>query len=241
MGRSHVSSVFFLFVIFFTLSTLCAQDRPDSTPGKHQGTAPRASAAKCRAQAEAEGLRLGAELLSKKDAATAFAADINRCCLVVEVAVFPKKDEAVDLARFDFTLVEVGTDKPVRPESPTTVAAKLENKKNPPGGVDVATSAGVGYESGTYTDPVTGQPVHVHGVSTSTGVGVSTGNSAPPDVAARDREIIERELAEKSLPEAKVSVPVSGYLYFAVSKPKKDAKYRLVYSGLTEPLTLQLP
>ena len=32
------------------------------------------------------------------------------------------------------------------------------------------------------------------------GVGVSTGNSVPPDIADRDREIIERELYEKGLP-----------------------------------------
>ena len=79
----------------------------------------------------------------------------------------------------------------------------------PPGcTMTVKTSTGVGYESGTYTDPVTGQPVHVRGITMSAGVGVSTGNSVPPDIADRDREIIERELYEKGLPEAKVSIPV---------------------------------
>jgi hypothetical protein len=44
----------------------------------------------------------------------------------------------------------------VRPESPTTVPARLEQEKNPPRGVGVVTSGAVGYESGTYIDPVTG-------------------------------------------------------------------------------------
>ena len=206
-----------------------------------QGTAPRASAAKYHSHAQKDGFSLGAELLSKKEASSVFAADVNGCCLVVQVAVYPKKDESIELSLFDFSVVEVNTDKPVRPESPTTVAAKLEKKKNPQGGVDVTTSGGVGYESGTYIDPVTGQPVHVHGVSTSAGVGVSTGNSAPADIADHDREIIERELYEKGLHEAKVSIPVAGYLYFPLPKAKKDAKYQLVYSGRSEPLTLSLP
>ena len=45
--------------------------------------------------------------------------------------------------------------------------------------------------SPAYIDLVTGQPVHVHGVSTSAGVGVSNGNSVPADIADHDREIIE--------------------------------------------------
>jgi hypothetical protein len=184
---------------------------------------------------------LGAELLSKKEASSVFAADVNACCLVVQVAVYPKKDEPTEFSLFDFSLVEVKADKPVRPESPPTVATKLEKRKNPQGGVGVTTSGGIGYESGTYIDPLTGQPVHVHGVSTSAGVGISTGNSSPTGIADRDREIIERELYEKGLPEARVSIPVAGYLYFPLTKAKKDAKYQLVYSGQSEPLTLSLP
>jgi hypothetical protein len=233
----------FPILVFFTfiLLPLLTPDSSGQSPEKHDGTVPRANASAYRAHAEKDGFSLGAELISPKDASHIFAADVNRCCLVVQVAVYPIKDQPADLSLFDFMLVEGGTDKPVRPESPTTVAAKLEDKKNPPGGVDVATSTGVGYESGTYIDPVTGQPVHVRGVTTSAGVGVSTGNTVPQDVADHDREIIERELYAKSLPEAKASVPVAGYLYFFISKPKKDGKYQLVYTGLSEPLTLSLP
>lgn len=233
--------VSFLFLMFFLMSLpVSAQDSGQSSE-THKGTVPRASAAKYHSHAERDGFSVGAELVSKKDASKVFAADVNRCCLVVQVAVYPKKDEPIDLFLLDFALIEISAHKPMRPESPTTVAAKLEEKKNPPGGVDVATSTSVGYESGTYTDPVTGQPVHVHGVSTSASVGVSTGNSTPPDIAKRSREIIEHELYEKGLPEAKVSIPVAGYLYFPIPKAKKNAKYQLVYSGRNEPLTLPLP
>ena len=239
MCRNSAACLLFLNWFFVSLTTP-AQDASQSYE-RHEGTVPRASAAKYHSHAERDGFSLGAELLSQKEASRVFAADVNRCCLVLQVAVYPKKDESIELSLFDFSLIEVNGDKPVRPESPTTVAAKLEKKKNPPGGVDVTTSGGVGYESGTYTDPVTGQPVHVRGVSTSVGVGISTGNSTPPDVAERDREVIERELYEKGLPEAKVSIPVAGYLYFPLPNAKKDAKYQLVYSGRTESLTVSLP
>jgi hypothetical protein len=96
-------------------------------------------------------------------------------------------------------------------------------------------------ESGTYTDPITGQQVHVRGVSTAAGVGIAAGTPVPPGIADRDREIIERELYEKGLPEDKVSIPVSGYLYFPIPKPTKDAKYRLIYSPKDQPLILTLP
>ena len=36
--------------------------------------------------------------------------------------------------------------------------------------------------------------------------------------------MIERELYEKGLPEGKVSVPVAGYLYFALPNAKKNVK-----------------
>jgi hypothetical protein len=231
-----------IFFVFSLLTLLAlAPDSSGQSPEKHEGTVPRANAAAYRAHAEKGGFNLGAERISPKEVSSIFAADVNRCCLVVQVAVYPKQDQPTDLSLFDFMLVQVGTDKPVRPESPTTVAAKLEDKKNPPGGVGVTTSTGVGYESGTDIDPVTGQPVHVRGVTTSAGAGVSTGNTVPQDVADHDREIIERELYAKGLPQAKVSVPVAGHLYFFISKPKKDSKYQLVYTGLSEPLTLSLP
>jgi hypothetical protein len=230
-----------LTILLLTSLFLRAQDAQSSSE-KHAGTAPRASADKYQAHADQDGLSIGAELLTKKQAADTFAADVNHCCLIVHVAVFPKKGEPIDLSFADFTLVEIKTGAPYRPESPTVIAAKLEKRKSSGGGgADVTETAGVGYESGTYTDPITGQQVHVRGVSTAAGVGIAAGTPVPPGVADRDREINERELYEKGLPEDKISIPVSGYLYFPIPKPTKDAKYRLIYSPKDQPLILTLP
>jgi len=222
----------------FLSTTLLPQDS-NQVPERQGGTAPRASAARYRAHAEQNGFSIGAERLTKKQMVATFAADVTRCCLVVQVAVYPKKNEPVDLALADFALTQVGTDIPTRPESATVIAATLENEKNS-GKQAVYTYGGVGYESGTYTDPLTGQPVHVHGVTTNVGVGTAPDNTTPPVVADRDREVMERELYEKGLPEAKISIPVAGYLYFRLHA-KKNAKYELTYSGSPEPITLSLP
>ena len=133
---------------------------------------------------------------------------------------------------------------PLRPESATVVAARLEKKKDSDdyAGVHVTPTGSVGYETGTYIDPVTGQPAHVHGVTATTGVAVSQGPTVPPPVADHDREIIERELYEKGLPEARTTIPIAGYLYFPISKSSKPTKYKLLYSAKpdAEPLTLPL-
>ena len=229
-------------VFFVSAPLLLAQGSTDA-PEKHEGTAPRASAEKYSAHAAQDGISLGAELLTRKQASTTFAANVNRCCLVVHVAVYPKKDEPIDLALADFTLTEVGSDVPQRPESATVIAAKLQKDKNPLTGKDVTPhgSVGVGYDTGTYTDPNTGQPVQGHTVTTEANVAMVPDNTTPPAAPDRDREVIERELYEKALPEAKVSIPVAGYLYFSIPKPKKDAKYQLTYSGIENPIVLSLP
>jgi hypothetical protein len=222
-----------------------AQDSSTTTdtPEKHEGTAPRASADKYPAHGEQNGISLGAELLTHKQASTTFAADVNRCCLVVHVAVYPRKDAPIDLALADFTITEVDSDVPQRPESATVIAAKIEKEKSPLTGKDVTPhgSVGVGYDTGTYTDPNTGQPVHVHTVSTGGAVAVTPDPGKSPADVDHDREVIERELYEKALPEAKVSIPVAGYLYFSLPKPKKGAKYQLTYSGIDTPIVLDLP
>jgi hypothetical protein len=183
---------------------------------------------------------IGAELPTRKEVSKEFAADVNRCCLVVRVAVYPQKYELLNVSLDDFTLI-VGGSTPVRPQSATVISAKLEKEKGSNSGVTTSTSAGIGYESGTYIDPVTGQPVRVHGVTTSAGVAVGVGDRVPATVAEHDREVIERELSEKGLPEAKIAIPVSGYLYFFLPKQKKDTKYRLEYVVKGETLNLQLP
>ena len=180
-------------------------------------------------------------MLTRKEVSKEFAAEVNRCCLVVQVALYPKFGEPLNLSLDDFTLIVRDTEAPARPLSPAVVSAKLEKKSGSNGGVTTTGSVGVGYESGTYTDPVTGQPTHVHGVTTAATVGVGVGGGTPPTIAEREREVIERELSEKGLPEVKITVPVSGYLYFSLPKQKKDAKYRLEYVVKDTTLNLQFP
>jgi hypothetical protein len=236
-----------LVIAFLLLTTLAlpagssrAQDTDDSSAGR-RGTAPRSSADKYQAHANRGDVNIGADLLTHKEVAKEFAADVNRCCLVVRVAVYPKKDEPLDVSRDDFTLVVGETETPVRPQSATVISAKLKPRKGSNGGVTTAANTGIGYESGTYTDPSTGQRVHARSVTTSAGVEVRVGDSGPATVADHDREAIERELSEKGLPEAKVAIPVSGYLYFSLPKHKKDTKYRLECGVEGETLNLQFP
>ena len=239
MFRKSLVLLASVLVFLFAAPLIQAQDA-EQTPEKLGGAAPRASAAKYQAHAERGGLSIGAELLSKKQASQTFAADLKRCCIVLLVAVYPKKDQAVDLSVTDFELEEVGSGAPVRPESATVVAAKIEKQKNG-SGTEVYPHGTVGYERGTYADPNTGQPVHVNTIDTAVGMGTTPNAKVPADVADRDREAMERELYEKALPDAKVWSPVAGYLYFPVPKPNKKVKYRLVYSGTAEPVEVTLP
>lgn len=225
----------------FSALSLRAQGANDSSTAQG-GTAPRSSADKYHAHAELQGVSIGAELLTRKEVSKEFAADVNHCCVVVQVAVYPKKDEALNIFRNDFKLTVEGSDTPVRPQSAGLISAKLE-KAEDSSGVTNSTSAEIGYESGSSTDPVTGQPVRGHTVTRSaeTGVGAGDGVRVPAAEAEHDREVIERELSEKGLPETGTVLPVSGYLYFPLRKQKKDTKYRLEYVVNGETLSLQLP
>jgi hypothetical protein len=229
-----------LAALVFSAQSLRAQDANDSSVGPG-GTAPRSSADKYHAHAEHLGVSIGAELLTRKEVSKEFAADVNHCCIVVQVAVYPRKDEPVNISRDDFKLTVEGTDTPVRPQGAGVVSAKLE-KAEGSDGVTTSKDAGIGYETGGYTDPVTGQPVRGHTVTRSADVGVGAGDPVrvPAAEAELDRQRIERELSEKGLPEAKIAMPVSGYLYFPLRKQKKNAKYRLEYVVNGETLNLQL-
>jgi len=242
LTKLSVTVSLLLISLAFSAVSLRAQDQDkEDSSVRRRGTAPRSSADKYQVHAMRGGVSIGAELLTRKEVSKEFAANVNRCCLVVQVAVYPKKDELLNVSLDDFTFIVGETDIPLKPQSATVISAKLEKKNGSNGGLTTSTSAGIGYESGTYTDPVTGQPVHVHGVTTSAGVAVGVADGVPATVAERDREVIERELSEKGLPEAKIAIPVSGYLYFSFPKQKKDTKYRLEYVVKGETLNLQLP
>ena len=238
LTKLSVSISLLLAALVFSALSLRGQDTNDSSAAQG-GTAPRSSADKYPAHAKQGDVSIGAALLTRKQVSKEFAADVNHCCLVVEVAVYPRKDEPLNISLDDFKLTVGGTDTPMKPRSAAVISAKLEKADS--SGVTTSTGAGIGYESGSYTDPVTGQPVRVHTVTRSAQVGVGAGERVPAAVAERDRQVIELELSEKGLPEAKIAIPVSGYLYFSLRKQKKNTKYRLEYVVNGETLNLQLP
>jgi hypothetical protein len=201
-----------------------------SGEGPH-GTVPRASAEKYPAHIQQGGTALGAHLLSKSQAQKEFSTDVDRCCVAVEVAVYPRQDGMIEVSLNDFDLREAGKDIALKPSSAQVVAGKLQPpKSDQPGDRDIVISptTGIGYETGGV-DPITGQPRR-GGVVTSAGVGVGVGKPRVPDpgTSQADRRTMEMELREKGLPEGNTMTPVAGYLYFAVPQ-KKRVKYQLEY------------
>ncbi len=212
-----------------------------------RGTVPRASGESYPAHAQQAEATVGATLLTPEQIHKLFATDIGKCCLVVEVAVYPQPQNTVTVATADFVLRAGNSDIAARASSPELIAAMLQPRPASPsssGGTDVVITptSSVGYESGGY-DPVTGQR-RSGGVYTSAGVGVGVGagggtpQAGPSD---RDRRVMELELREKSLPEGKAFNPVSGYLYFSLPKKEKKANYKLEYTLNGNKMVLALP
>ena len=208
-----------------------------------RGTVPRATADRYPVHAGQSGVTVGVTLLTPDQVRNTFASDVNRCCLVVEVALYPPKDSTVGVSLNDFVLRVTGTEVAVKPSGAKVLAAKLQKKAASPHDRDITIvpTTSVGYESGGY-DPVTGQR-RGGGVFTSTGIGVGVGGSQPqPGSTDVDRNTMELELGEKGLPEGEASAPVAGYLYFSLPKTKdKKATHQLEYTVNGSKVVLTLP
>ncbi|HEX7284557.1 MAG TPA: hypothetical protein VF532_00145 [Candidatus Angelobacter sp.] len=203
-----------------------------------RGTVPMSSAEKYAAHAEQQGDSIGATLLTPSQTKKVFSTDLDRCCKVIEVALYPKKDGMLEVSLNDFALRIVGQEIATKPSSPELVAGRLQRRAEPKEtasnkGTDVviSPSGGIGYETGGI-DPVTGQPRR-GGVVTSAGVGVGVGRggSPPPkpESTDADRRTMELELREKGLPPGNTASAVAGYLYFSMPQ-KKNVKYQLEYN-----------
>lgn len=233
------SSVFLIAALLFTAPSK-AQSTDDDSSGP-RGSVPRSSADRYHSHAQSDGTSVGADILTPKQVGKAFVSDLNRCCIVVEFAFYPDRETGPHaLSLDDFALYISGSDIGTKPRSAIVVVASLQKKAGSGPPVAVHTAATVGYESGTATDPNTGQPTRVHGVYTGTEVDVSDPKPAPGSTA-RDREVMEKELDEKGLPVGKAAAPVAGYLYFSIHDRKKDAKYQLEFNFNGEKLLLPLP
>lgn len=98
---------------------ICATAWASDAP---RGTAPRAAADKYDAHAEQNGVGIGATLLTSKEVHKIFKTDVGRCCLVVEVAVYPPSPGHTQVSLNDFTLRVVGGDIGAKPSSAKVVA-----------------------------------------------------------------------------------------------------------------------
>jgi hypothetical protein len=202
-----------------------------------KGTVPKASASGYAEHIEENGTAIGATLLLPREVRKTFVSDVNRCCTVVEIALYPSKAKALEISLNDFVLRVKGTETASKPSSAKVAASTLQRKAASDRDVTVSPSLGVGYESGGY-DPLTGS--RGGGVYRQAGVGVGIGNPGPnPGSTDKDRSVMETELSEKGLPEGQTSKPIAGYIYF----PIKDKRtiYQLEYILDGRKVLLALP
>jgi hypothetical protein len=207
--------------------------------GAPKGTAPRSSASDYPAHAQQDGVTIGAKLLTSAEVRKTFVSDLNRCCVVVEIAVFPKNGKALAVSLDGLTLGVAGTDTAARPSSATVISAALQKDVQKQRDVTVAPAVSVGYQTGTAYDPATGT-VRGGGVYTGVGVGVGVGRRGnQPGASDKDRSVMETELTEKGLPEGEAANPVAGYVYFQIPR-RKNAKYELQYKLNGNPVQMDL-
>jgi hypothetical protein len=191
-------------------------------------------------------IQIGAALLTKKELQNALASKVSECCLVVEVALYPPKNNFVRISVDNFMLRERGMDLGTSPSTSSVVAARIQetpvqpDREHTPG---VSRGSEIGYErtGGTSpTDQAGNQQSNRGGIyqRDSVGIGIPVGgssqntprtNEGAAAAAAGNRQAIEAELGEKSLPQMDAWEPVAGYLYFSIPKRSKNG-YELVYT-----------
>src|SRR6476620_12148455 len=202
----------------------------------HRGTVPRSNVTDYAAHASQANIQIGASLLTHKELKKIFAADVNQCCLVVEVAFYPAKDNFIKISLDDFMLREAGMELGTRPSTPDVLSARLEvrpvtpDREHRPG---VSSNSDIGYERTTQQNgperSTSGGVVQRSSVGIGIPIGGSGGSRLPEGRTAEgNRRAVEAELTEKALPETSAWDPIAGYLYFSVPKKKKGG-YELVY------------
>ena len=220
-----------------TFATLCAGTLAVASS---IGTVPRSSVNQYPAHTAGDEISLGALKLNEQDVRKTFSSNLNRCCVVVELAIFPANGHPANISLGDFSLRVLNTDHAVRPSGASVVASSLQHKAGTDHDITVSPQVGIGYESGTYNDPYNrGQQQRAGGVYKSAGVAVGIGGN-PSGSTNEDRAVMETELSEKGLPEGTVSAPIAGHLYFPIER-KKNAKYQIEYTVHEKKLVMPLP
>lgn len=212
-----------------------------------RGTVPRSNVTDYSSHASQDGIQIGASLLTHKELKKIFATDVNQCCLVVEVALYPAKDNFVKISLDDFMLREAGLELGTKPSMPDVLAARLEVQPLAPDRehrAGVSSGSDIGYERTTQQTgsdrSTSGGVVERSSVGIGVPIGGGGGTKLPESRSAEgNRRAIEAELREKALPETSAWDPVAGYLYFSVPKKKKGG-YELVYMADDKKVVLPL-
>jgi hypothetical protein len=223
--------------LWISASLTCAAVLAFAAP---KGTVPLSSANRYPAHVQRDNVSIGAKLLTPEQVRRTFVSDLKRCCLVVELALYPQADKPLDVSADSFSIRAVGAETAARASSPKLVAASLQKSARAERDITVSPMVGVGYSSGRSYDPVTGTEQR-GGVTTQAGVGVGIGGAgSAPASTDQDRATMELELRDKGLPEGSTTAPVSGYVYFPISSKNKKASYQLEYMLNGEKIVLPL-
>ena len=192
------------------------------------GTLPKASADVYPAHAaEHDGTRIGAALMSPYEVRRVFGFDVDRTCLIVEVALYPRDGQERKVLLGDFSLRVAGTNNVVKPSTATAVAANWQQ---------IFTQ-----KQDVKAEPSGEGAVGPHNVHVQGQVRIEPVDSPPHPASEKDRATLEAELAEKGLAEGKASSPVAGYLYFPLLLRKKHIALQLDHETNGSSVSLQFP
>jgi len=219
---------------FFIVSValLCIASLATAGP---KGTVPKTSASAYPVHAEDGGVAVGARVLTSEQARKIFVSDVNRCCTVIEVAIYPSTSSGVEVSLNDFVLRIKDSETAQKPSSAKVLASDLQKRAAKDRQVTVSPGVGVGYGSGGNGNAAGNRG---GGVYQQVGVGVGVGDSRS-GATDKDRAAMETELAEKGLPEGQASAAVAGYVYFPIKR--KGASYQLECTLNGKKLTLTIP
>ena len=182
---------------------------------------------------------IGAAFVPPAQVKKLFGDDLDKHGYVVfEVGVFPVDATQTEISPDDFKLRQGKDGSVTRSATPHMVATDMHPQKSSdpkvPGKVNVQTMETIGYEHGPYGRS---------GVYTDSRVAVSNYPTAPPPpstAGGNGQAGLEQQLEEKSLPDAKTTKAVAGYVFFPKPAGDKHADFELLYFGLDGQISLKL-
>jgi hypothetical protein len=195
------------------------------------GTEPKATPADYPVHAEAGGAGVGAEFMVhsfSRGEESYIAVDY----LVVDVALFPPKGQAIEVDTTKFTLRLNGKKAMLFPQSPAMVASSLSHPEwqtRPRPEADLGLGGvNIGLGRPRQTTPFPGAPPESRLPKPSR----APGPDNPGGIDAKERVKPETLVVETALPEGVSRGPVSGYLYFAYQGKAASIKsLELLYEG----------